>query len=649
MSTGEKVLAALQAYDVKRERDGEYRANSPLRPGSNSHAFKVKISTDGEFGAYHDHVSHDKGSLYDLAAALGIETPRQEVAETKRAYASLDEYAAVHGLTADEMRAAGWQDARMVHDYKAQRDRLALQFKTATGIRYRFIDGDSKEAKYKSENGYKACWYGLKKAVQLAREKQTPLILCNGEVSTIAAHKHGVPAACVTGGEKALTPEQLDELRAEWQGKVWIALDCDKTGRDTAWEIHGQLGANVATVIDLGFSKGGDLADFCMLHEKGALTELSKRAVDLPMDAPKEDAPDPLAALSVSANQLSLAIKQDAKAKERLNIEAIAAKMQADLDRVLMNTASAKLETFSTVAERAREAFREACKNPNPIRGLMSRIQTIDEMIGGFREAWEIVIYGATNMGKSSLATTFAAALIKQEPGLFLTTESIPDRWMNKLVGAMCRINSGRIANGNLTPPEMKVVDDTFGYLMHDSQCAFLNAPRPTPQQLRAAVLEQLDKGHVGFVMIDSVSNMTSPGASGIYDTTKAVNDGVQSLMLETKLPFILTSQVGRDVSERPQGKKMPTLVDGYGGGVIENNADVVLGLYNHQYYVDLGLEQPDERMPQGTALVRLLKHRWGEGSRTHQAVLKFEGGVGFSEYRTVHVNDVIEDAFNGK
>ena len=74
-STAEKVLAELSRYGLRAKPGGRYISNSPLRPGSNSHALSLVINGP-EHGAYIDFVSGEKGSLYELAAKLNIETPR---------------------------------------------------------------------------------------------------------------------------------------------------------------------------------------------------------------------------------------------------------------------------------------------------------------------------------------------------------------------------------------------------------------------------------------------------------------------------------------------------------------------------------------------------------------------------------------------
>lgn len=278
-STAERVLAALASYDLKPEHEaGKYRCNSPLRPGSNSHAFTLIIH-DGEHGAYMDHVSEDSGTLYELAAHLGIDlpaSPRQSIASTKRVYSGLGDYAQAHGVGVEIFKAAGWSET-------TYQDRPALAFTTQTGSRHRFLDGD--KPTYKSPMGYERCWYGLKRAVQLATETQQPLVICNGEASTVAAQHYSLAACAVTGGEPAtLPPALLAELQASYSGDICIAFDCLDKGVEAAPVLAEQLrssGYN-ARAVDLRLSKGGDVADFCHLHGAETVIDFAKLP-NLPM------------------------------------------------------------------------------------------------------------------------------------------------------------------------------------------------------------------------------------------------------------------------------------------------------------------------------------------------------------------------------
>lgn len=272
MNTADKVLDALGSHKLKRSGDNEYRANRPWSIGSDSQGLSLKI--DGpEHGTWHDFVDDTSGSLYELAARLGIDTPKRgEVQSTKRVYRDIADYAAAHGVGVEVLTSAGWHQTTHIN-------RPAIAIPTRNGTRYRFLD-DGKPT-YINPKGYSACWYGLQRAIETARLLDMPLVLCNGEASTVVAQHYGLPAFAQTSGEKRLPDALTSELRGLWQGQVWIALDCDNTGVKAANAIADQLSDSV--VVDLQLGDGGDLADFCMLHTdqvKSALFKLAGVAQD---------------------------------------------------------------------------------------------------------------------------------------------------------------------------------------------------------------------------------------------------------------------------------------------------------------------------------------------------------------------------------
>jgi hypothetical protein len=267
-TTREHIERVLQAHDVKIT-NGEYRSNSPLRAGSDSHAFTVRFDGDEE-GAWYDHTTGEGGHIYTLAKQLGIALPeRTPVESSKRKYKDLNEYAAFKGVPVETFVLAGWSTEVTKKD---GRDKLT--FKTRTGERYRFLDGEN--PKFKSVYGYTSCWYGLDRAVDVAKKTGQPLLIVNGEPSVVVASHYGLPACAITGGEAKNIPKGLiDELKAKWTGKVTIALDCDEAGEKGARKYVAALPA-VSTAIDLGMGKGGDIADFCKLHGQDVVEGLTK-------------------------------------------------------------------------------------------------------------------------------------------------------------------------------------------------------------------------------------------------------------------------------------------------------------------------------------------------------------------------------------
>jgi len=271
--TAGRVLAALTPYQPVNGRDGKVRFNAPWRNGSDSHGVTLDI-TDAEHGAYYDAPADAGGSLYELAARLGIDTNKpQPSATTGKTFADLAAFAEAHYAPVDAYKAAGWKDDRKQH---AGKMRPAVRFTTDSGYRWRFLDGE--KPKYLHGSDYTASWYGLDRAIQLATEQGTPLVLCNGEASTVAAQWWNVPAACISGGAEREIPEHLlAALKTKWHGPLIIALDSDDKGRKAATKLHAQLTAAGYQVraVDLGGGAGFDLADYCGLHQYQSVASLS--------------------------------------------------------------------------------------------------------------------------------------------------------------------------------------------------------------------------------------------------------------------------------------------------------------------------------------------------------------------------------------
>jgi len=204
------------------------------------------------------------------------------VETTKRAYRDLADYAERQGAPESAFVAAGW--------YKTTHlNRPALEFPTATGPRWRAIDGKS-GWKYISPKGYQRCWYGLDTALAIAEQTGHPLVMVNGEAGTVVAQYHCIPAICMTGGEAARIPDELlAELQAQYNGEIIIALDCDTTGRKGAVQRAGQIAAASYNVraVDLQLGDKGDIADFCKLNGYKAAGRLE----NLPIIEPEKPKP----------------------------------------------------------------------------------------------------------------------------------------------------------------------------------------------------------------------------------------------------------------------------------------------------------------------------------------------------------------------
>jgi replicative DNA helicase len=609
-TTGERMARKLEATGFKRTGD-EWRGNSPLRAGSDSKSFVVRIEADGEHGAYHDHVTGEAGSLYQLAERMGVEiTAKAPAQETKRAYAGLADYAAAHYAPVEAFTAAGWSEG-------THKERPALIYKVGGKLRYRYLDGQ--QPPYEWEKGGKPAWYGLKRAGDLAAGRA--LILCNGEASTIAAQHRKLPACAWAGGEQKLPDSAVTDLRAAWTGPVILAYDCDETGQRVAREVAGQLmaaGYDVR-VADLKMTDHGDLADFVGLHEAESYAELDKRAVAPTPDLGKL-AEESRKAVAASADPAETAMKQ---------IEHI----ERQVERVREKVSPVRVvELHDLVADLVNIEQPSARTLQLPIPELAALVGPLEPEL--------YVIYGAPNMGKSWVAASFAASLLKQGNGLVITTETEPKKFSRRMVSYLSRVSLNRITERLATETErnawMTVAASLDRYVL-----SLMDISSPSGKQVRQAALNVRRKNALNWLIVDSATRMRGSG-DGIYERTSSVANTLQDMARDLQIPIIVTSQVKREVGSRPAGQHHPRLEDAYGGGVIEQNAGVVLGFYRHDYYVARGAENPDPlNYPEDTARMILLKHRNRPMPTPNYATVLVEPGCGIYQHRTLSLGEI--------
>lgn len=616
-TTADQVLSILKSHDLKELGGGKYRSRSPLRPSSDSRSFTLQIHPDGEHGAFDDKAGGEFGSLYQLAERLGIEVIRRQATETKRAYTGIDDYAKAHGVTGDVLKSAKWEECQQMDSNGKVRP--ALRIPTKNGDRFRFLD-DGKPT-YHSPGGYKNCWFGLARAVDIAQKTSQPLVLCNGAPSVVVAQHHGIAAASLAGGGQKIPTELLAELRSTWHGDIVIAMDCDGEGQIATKNYHEQLPN--AHIIDLGLSARGDLADFCTLYNGTTGDEIKRRAIKFEVYEETLDTK----ALSGVLGELTAVRKAEGK-KDDLKLSELLDKTQLEIDLLRQKAQPESLRSFGEIATFNLKRLDERRKNPGQLTGLLTYLPKLDRIIGGWQGGRVHMLYGDTNMGKSTLACSIVSPFIKQGAGLIVPTESPAHAYLDKLVAVICKIPYDQIQEGRITDEQYKMVSETYRQL-EAMNCHILDSGSPTPHSVASAVREGVRKFGYKWVLIDSMSKMKIPGSNDIYETTRLVSDGIQDLARETNIPFVVTCQVGRNLKDRANKTPLPN--DALGAGTVEQNADVIMSLYNHNHYVKLGTAQPDDKFPEDSALVRIIKHRWKDAINMG-VMLKFVGGAGFYE-----------------
>lgn len=231
-------------------------------------------------------------------------------------------------------------------------------------------------------------------------------------------------------------------------------------------------------------------------------------------------------------------------------------------------------------------------------RGIATGISRLDNATGGFRPGQLITYAARPGCGKSDMACQTAFNTSSQEiPTLFvsieMSLEELQDRWMSEAT----RIKHARLRAGTIGERDWTVITDGVSKLVdiplyvHDDPNANLATIRHEARRIPG----------IGLVIVDYMQLMDSIGQhESRQNEVAALSRGLKRLARDLECPVIALSQLNRGVESR--NDKRPQLADLRESGAIEQDSDVVIGLFREDLY--------DSTKSPGSLEAIILKHR---------------------------------------
>lgn len=252
--------------------------------------------------------------------------------------------------------------------------------------------------------------------------------------------------------------------------------------------------------------------------------------------------------------------------------------------------------------------FDEIARYQGQIRGISTGLKDFDAITNGLQNSDLILLAARPGVGKTSFAMniiTNAAIKCKKKCAIF-SLEMAKDQLMQRALCSVAKVSMGKALKGTMDQDEWKRIWAaekelaSSGIYIDDSS---LTTPSKILKKCRMLKMrEGLD-----LVMIDYLQLM-SYGTGTRENRTQEVSDITRMLKVAAKelnVPIILLSQLSRSPETRPDHH--PMLSDLRDSGSIEQDADIVLFLYNPEKYNDVVLEDPP-----GTVELIVAKHRNG-------------------------------------
>ena len=266
------------------------------------------------------------------------------------------------------------------------------------------------------------------------------------------------------------------------------------------------------------------------------------------------------------------------------------------------------LQHIGKVLLKTYEQISEASKAGSGVPGLPTGLHDLDQTIMGLNKSDFILIASRPGMGKTSIALNIAlhvASTSNKEVAVF-SLEMSCEQLALRLLSSQSHIDNKKLQTGRLSPVEWQRLSDAATSISK-ANLVISDEATITVSDMNAQCRR---RPNLGLVIVDYLQLMSSASSTKGYSSenrVQVVSEITRMMKImakELNVPVICLSQLNRDAEKRSNNR--PLLSDLRDSGSIEQDADIVMGLYREEYY-------NKEEVEGNVAECIVLKNRRGE------------------------------------
>ena len=237
------------------------------------------------------------------------------------------------------------------------------------------------------------------------------------------------------------------------------------------------------------------------------------------------------------------------------------------------------------------------------LTGLATGFVDLDRKLAGLQPANLVVIASRPGMGKSSLALGIAINVAAQdEPVAIFSLEMSKEELVQRILSSVGKVDSMKLRSGQLGPLWQRIVDAAGR--MYKAPIFIDDSPVVTVTDVRAKCRRLKRKKGLSLIVVDYLQLMQTSNRENRQQEIAEITRNLKNLARELEVPIIALSQLNRSLEQRED--KRPRLSDLRESGALEQDSDVVMFIYRHEYY------HPEDQEKKGIAEVIVSKHRAG-------------------------------------
>lgn len=260
--------------------------------------------------------------------------------------------------------------------------------------------------------------------------------------------------------------------------------------------------------------------------------------------------------------------------------------------------------------ERAEELHRLGAE----ITGLPTGFRDLDHKLAGLHPGNLLILAARPGMGKSALALNIAQNVaVLGEPVAVFSLEMSREEIVSRMLCSQGRIDSHRLRTGRLTESDFSKLS-TAANVLYKKPIYVDDSAGLTVTAIRAKCRRLRRRPGLGLVIVDYLQLMHGTAGENRQQEIAIISRSLKNLARELQVPVIAVSQLNRSLEQRED--KRPRLGDLRESGAIEQDSDVVMFIYRHEYY------HPEAIETKGIAEVAIAKHRQGSVGRVDMTFL---------------------------
>ena len=260
--------------------------------------------------------------------------------------------------------------------------------------------------------------------------------------------------------------------------------------------------------------------------------------------------------------------------------------------------------------ERAEELNRQGLD----VTGTPTGFRDLDRMLSGLHPSNLLIVAARPGMGKTALVLNIAQNVaVNDVPVAIFSLEMSREEIVTRMLCAQGRIDSQRLRSGRLAESDFTKLSNAASVL-YKKPIFVDDSPGLTVTEVRAKSRRMRRRPGLGLVIVDYLQLMQGSGGENRQQEIAQISRSLKNLARELQVPILAVSQLNRSLESRED--KRPRLGDLRESGAIEQDADVVMFIYRHEYY------HPEAQETKGIAELNISKHRQGAIGRVDMTFL---------------------------